>query len=192
VPVSVPRTRPTRGRARASTRGQSLVEFSLVLMPLFLIMLGIIQFGFIFNAYISMTNSTRDAARLGTVHGYNHACSRDTNDLLRNEHIRLALISAMNPLSATSPRFTTTAATGHDCTIAGGWTKVGSTFTNGDLEISYVVPDGTMDTEDRTGQQVTVRATYHEDLLIPLIAELLPRDAGGRLRVSGIVTMVID
>jgi hypothetical protein len=112
--------------------------------------------------------------------------------MLRNEHVRLALISAMNPLSATSPRFTTTAPTGTHCALAGGWTKVGATFTNGDIEISYVVPAGTSDTDERTGQQVTVRATYHQDLLIPLIAELLPRDAGGRLRVSGIVTMVID
>jgi len=161
-------------------------------MPLFLIMLGIIQFGFIFNAYISVTNSTRDAARVGTVHGYIHACSKDTNDLLRNEHIRLTLISAMDPLSASAPRFTTTAPTGTKCTTAGGWTRVGLTFTNGDLEISYLVPPGTTDTDERTGQQITVRATYHQDLLVPLIAELLPRDSGGRLRVSGIITMVID
>ena len=32
---------------RRSERGQSLVEFALVLMPLFVILLAIIQFGFI-------------------------------------------------------------------------------------------------------------------------------------------------
>jgi hypothetical protein len=33
---------------------------------------------------------------------------------------------------------------------------------------------------------------YHQDLIVPLISSLLPRDAGGRLSMSGVVTMVID
>ena len=52
-------------RARDGEAGQSLVEFSLILMPLFFILLGIIQFGFIFNTYVTMTNAARDAARHG-------------------------------------------------------------------------------------------------------------------------------
>ena len=35
-----------------------------------LILLGIIQFGFIFNTYVTMTNAARDAARLGTIYAY--------------------------------------------------------------------------------------------------------------------------
>jgi Flp pilus assembly protein TadG len=161
-------------------------------MPLFLILLGIIQFGFIFNAYISVANSTREAARVGTVYVYQHGCSRDANDAIRNEHIRLALLSAMNPLGATTPHLTTTPPAGHDCGLAGGWTRTGATFTNGDLEITYVVPVGSADTDERTGQQITVRVTYHQDLVIPLIAELLPRDTGGRMGIGGVVTMVIE
>ena len=46
-----------RPSAPFRTRGQSLVEFALVLMPLFVILLGIIQFGFIFNAYVTITNA---------------------------------------------------------------------------------------------------------------------------------------
>jgi len=49
-------TRSIRARRRSRAEGQSLVEFALVLTPLFLIMLGIVQFGFIFNAYITITN----------------------------------------------------------------------------------------------------------------------------------------
>jgi hypothetical protein len=48
------------------------------------------------------------------------------------------------------------------------------------------------DTDSRVGQQVTVRAVYHQDLIVPLIAQLLPRDAGGRLGLTGEVTMVIN
>ena len=42
------------------------------------------------------------------------------------------------------------------------------------------------------GQTVTVRVRYHQDLLIPLISAILPRDAGGRLVLTGEVTMVIN
>ena len=161
-------------------------------MPLFFILLGIIQFGFIFNTYVTMTNAARDAVRLGTVYTYNDTCSKDQNDFLRNESIRTALLSSMNQLSTSSPRFTTTTPTGSSCAWTGGWTKSGLTFTNGDLVITYLVPSGMVDTNPRTGEQVTVSAAYHQDLIVPLISNFLPRDAGGRLTLSGVVTMVID
>jgi hypothetical protein len=44
----------------------------------------------------------------------------------------------------------------------------------------------------RLGQQLTVSATYHQDLIIPLISALLPKDAGGRLGLTGEVTMVVN
>ena len=53
-------------------------------------------------------------------------------------------------------------------------------------------PVGVTNTEPRTGQTITVRADYHQDLIIPLIAALLPRDASGRLVLPGEVTMVIN
>jgi Flp pilus assembly protein TadG len=181
----------TAATAKATDTGQSMVEFALILMPLFLILLGIIQFGFIFNTYIAMTNATRDAARQGTVYKYRQDCSPDQNDTLRNEAVRVSLIAAMDPLSITTPRFATTAPTGAGCARSGGWTHSGNTFTDGDLTITYLVPAGT-DTATRTGQQLTVQAVYHLDLIVPLIASLLPRDAGNRLAIGGMVTMAIE
>jgi Flp pilus assembly protein TadG len=162
------------GSARPATaeRGQSLVEFSLVLMPLFVILLAIIQFGFIFNAYVTITNAAREGARNGTIYIYEASLSKAQNDLARNESIRSSVISSTN--------FSTT----------GTWTQSGSTYTNGDLVVSYVLPAGTPDTDARVGQQITVRAVYHQDLIIPIIAQLLPRDANGRLGLTGEVTMV--
>jgi Flp pilus assembly protein TadG len=186
--------RRRRGRRAESGReaGQSLVEFSLILMPLLFILLGIIQFGFIFNTYVTMTTAARDAARLGSVYTFDPACTKDQNDTLRNEAIRAALISSMNQLSTTSPRFTATAATGSNCTYTGGWTKSGTTFTNGDLVVTYVLPSGMTDTNARTGQLVTVQAVYHQDLIVPLVSGLLPKDSGGRLTLTGVVTMVLN
>jgi Flp pilus assembly protein TadG len=174
--------RPRRSRSTRSEGGQSLVEFSLILTPLFLILLGIIQFGFIFNTYITMTNAARDAARLGTIYEYDRTQTKGVNDLARNESVKTQLLSSMNFLGKTAPQFT----------VGGSWTQSGTTFTNGDLVITYTVPSGITDSEPRVGEQITVRATYHQDLIVPLISALLPKDAGGRLRLIGEVTMVLN
>jgi Flp pilus assembly protein TadG len=175
-------------RPQGTARGQSLVEFSLILMPLFLILLGIIQFGFIFNTYVTMTNAARDAARLGTVYVYDRSLTKSQNDLARNNSIKAQVLSSMDGLSQTSPRFST----------GSTWTQSGLTFTNGDLVITYVIPDGSdgtpsvTDSDPRTGERITVNATYHQDLVIPLISALLPKDTNGRMGLGGTVTMVIN
>lgn len=167
--------------ARAES-GQSLVEFSLVMMPLFIILLAIIQFGFIFNSYVTITNSSREGARIGTVYLYDRSLSKAQNDLARNNAIRTAVLASMNMLNKAAPNFTTSTT----------WTQSGLTFTNGDIRVVYAVPTGIIDTDTRVGQQVTVRATYHQDLIIPLVAQMLPSDAGGRLGMTGEVTMVVN
>ncbi len=47
--------------------GQAIVEFALVLPILMAILLGIIQFGIIFNNYITLTDATRAGARKAAV-----------------------------------------------------------------------------------------------------------------------------
>jgi Flp pilus assembly protein TadG len=172
--------RPAAGPdKRHDRRGQSLVEFALILTPLMLILLGIIQFGFIFNSYVTMTNAVREGGRTATIHIYDRSKSKNQNDLSRNEAIRLALTGSMNMLQTSSPNFANGAT----------WTSSGDVFTNGDLVVQY---EGLPVSDPRTGQRVTVRATYHQDLIIPLIAGLLPRDANGRLGIVTEVTMVIN
>lgn len=173
--------RAPNDRSRRS-RGQSLVEFALVLLPLLLILLAIIQFGFVFNTYVTLTNATREAAREGSIYVYDRTQSKDWNDLARNTQIRTSLLSSMNLLGKTAPNFTTT----------GTWTKSGLTFTNGDLTVAYAVPTGITDSDPRTGQRITVTARYHQDLIVPIVSNFLPRDAGGRLVLTGEVTMVVN
>lgn len=48
-------------------RGQSLVEFAFILPLMLLLLLGIIQFGFIFNGQITVTGAAREGARLAAV-----------------------------------------------------------------------------------------------------------------------------
>jgi Flp pilus assembly protein TadG len=55
-----------RSRIRGE-RGQALVEFTIVLPILLLLVLGIIQFGVVFNNYITLTDAVRAGARQASV-----------------------------------------------------------------------------------------------------------------------------
>jgi len=180
------RRRSGRAAEPGSEAGQSLVEFSLILFPLFLILLAIIQFGFIFSSYVTMTNAARDAARIGTIYVYDRDLSKTENDVLRNDVIKTSVLASMSMLGKTAPYFTT------GLTWSQSGTTAAPVFTEGDLVISYALPTGVLDTDTRTSQQVTVQATYHQDLIVPLISNFLPKDAGGRLTLVGVVTMVIN
>lgn len=175
------RRTPSRLR-RADARGQSLVEFALIVTPLFLLILAVVQFGLIFNAYVTLTNATREAARTGTIVVYDRNLSKAANDLVRHEAVRDTLVGSMNLLSTSAPQLTNGMT----------WAQSGSTYINGDIVVSYELPEGMTQSDPRTGQRLTVRATYHLDLIVPLIANLLPRDLGGRLALPAEVTMVIN
>lgn len=50
-------------------KGQSFVEFALILPILLIIVMGIIEFGLMFNAYLTISNASREAARYGSLGG---------------------------------------------------------------------------------------------------------------------------
>ncbi len=50
-------------------KGQSLVEFALVIPLLMLILMAIIEFGLMFNSYITISNASREGARLASLGG---------------------------------------------------------------------------------------------------------------------------
>lgn len=54
-------------RRRGKDRGQSLVEFALVFPIFFVIMMGIIEFAFAFNAILSVNYASRDATLYAAV-----------------------------------------------------------------------------------------------------------------------------
>src|SRR5688572_16610895 len=81
---SSPSAADTRGRHE---RGQAMVEFAAVLLPLILILVGIIQSGFLFSAYVGISNAAREGARAGTIYEYDAAQGQGQNDLLRCQAI---------------------------------------------------------------------------------------------------------
>ena len=54
-------------RRHRRQRGQSMVEFALVGLLLFVVVLGIMDWGYFFSGHISATNAARSAARYGSV-----------------------------------------------------------------------------------------------------------------------------
>ena len=53
-------------RRRRSRAGQAIAEFAISAIVLLLLLLAILQFAFLYNAQIGVTNSVRDAARYGS------------------------------------------------------------------------------------------------------------------------------
>jgi len=144
------------------------VEFAIVLTPLTLLMMGIVQLGLVFNAYITLSNATREAARNVSVYVYDRTLTKAQNDSARQNVMRATLTSAMGLLKKTSPQ-----------------------LVQGDQTIAYSLPFGVTDIDTRTGQYAKVHGHYHLDLIIPLVADLLPLE-GGRLALDAEVTVVIN
>ena len=65
------RLAPHRNRSRRfdvrSARGQTMVEFTLVLPLLLVVLFGIVQFGLTFNHYVTLTDAVRAGARTAAV-----------------------------------------------------------------------------------------------------------------------------
>jgi Flp pilus assembly protein TadG len=59
-------------------RGQTMVEFTLVLPILVVVLFGIIQFGITFNNYIALTDAVRAGARTASVSRFSATPSTDT------------------------------------------------------------------------------------------------------------------
>lgn len=56
-----------------SERGAELIEFALIFPLLLLVMLGIVDFGFMFQRYEVLTNAAREGARIAVLPGYEEA-----------------------------------------------------------------------------------------------------------------------
>ena len=99
---------PGLRRLIRGTRGQSLAEFALLLPILMILMLGAIDFGRLYFAYVSVTNASRNAAQYGS---FNTLRAND-EDCTDGACLRLAAVadttnllntSSTNPLVTTEP-----------------------------------------------------------------------------------------
>jgi Flp pilus assembly protein TadG len=155
-------------------RGQAMVEFAAVLLPLVLVLVGIIQFGFLFSAYVGVSNAAREAARMATIYEFDTDLTPGQNDAARCTAVVQAADQSLDP--AVPGTFT-----GSCDTVSGG----------GDFAIAY--PDsGTCTGSSRTGCLVRVTLTYRQPLFVPLVGTFLGTDGTGQVPLSATVTMVIN
>jgi Flp pilus assembly protein TadG len=66
-----------RSRQLASERGAEVIEFAIVLPVLLLVVFGIIDFGFLFQRYVVVTNAAVEGARVASLPGYGDADAQD-------------------------------------------------------------------------------------------------------------------
>jgi Flp pilus assembly protein TadG len=183
-----------------SARGQALVEFAAVLVPVMLIVVAIIQFGLLFGANVTLTNAVREGARASTIYVYDNSQTKAWNDAHRCGAAATAATQAFGFLSTSSPHFSAPLTSGA-CP-----TPVGDGQTNGDLNISYcdhvTTPDapcpdgGDPDTvcvpDTRQACLVVLSLTYRVDIIVPFIGALLETDVNGRFIQRVSATMVVN
>ena len=180
-----------------------MVELAFVLLPTLLIVVGIVQFGLLFGANVTLTNATREAARAATVTRYDIALSRASNDLDRCSDAIEAAIQSFGTLAASAPNFSAT----RPCP-AGSATDLNGDglhdrWVSGDITVSVCSAMATpttpcptagsyCTTTDPAGCLVQVRLTYRSDIVVPLIGAVLSSDGSGRFVHTAVTTMVIN
>jgi hypothetical protein len=191
------------GPGRAAPRGQALVEFAFVLLPVLLLIVGIVQFGLLFGANVTLTNAVREGARAGTIYVYDYSISNNTrykNDAMRCAAVVEATTDAFGMLSTSAPHFSAPL-TGGSCP-----TPTSDALTNGDVIVSYcdhvTTPDGdcpdTTDPDTSCGNDthegclLRVTLTYRSDIIVPFIGALLNTDSNGRFVHRVTATMVVN
>ncbi len=189
--------------------GQNIVEFALLLPLLMYILLGIIQFGFIFAGYLTLNNAVREGARWGTVYVYDNNLTNTQNDTTRNNGIVDRMIASRGILSmparGTSTANFSTATTNTyavgSCPMQSptpvlGW-YYGASSTNPDVTICYADPTGVTVNDPRRGYYMDVEVWYHQQVFIPLLDQFLPNDptktpSSQWIRIPARITVVIN
>ncbi len=173
------------------------------------ILMGIMQFGLIFAAYITINNSVREGARWGSIYVYDSSTgqTQSTNDTTRQNGILDRIIQGKGILNipaagSSTGNFDTgtswaAGVVANDCFIQSPVPS--SAVKRGDVTICYTIPTGVTANDARRGYYLEVTGWYHQGVFIPLLDQFLPDDttkpAGQQsqwIRLPGRVTVVIN
>ncbi len=178
-----------------------MVEFAAVLLPILLIIVGIIQFGLIFGANVTLTNAAREAARAATIARYDIGLSRALNDRDRCTAALDAAVQSFGIMNAGSPNFTFSdpCPAGTDLNGDG----LHDRWVNGDMTMTLCSSMSTSTspcpttgtyctTDDPSECLVQVTLTYRSDIIVPFIGDIIGTDSGGRFAQNATATMVVN
>ena len=175
----------------------------MVLIPVLLLVVAIIQFGLLFGANVTLTNAAREAARAATIARYDIELTRTSNDVNRCTAALDAARNSFGFISSSSPYFTAT----EPCPAGSGSDQNGDglndRWVNGDITMTMCSSMATPSSpcpetgtycglHDPTGCFIQVTLTYRSDIIVPIIGDLLAKDAGGRFVQTVRATMVVN
>ncbi|HEX2221029.1 MAG TPA: TadE family protein [Candidatus Limnocylindria bacterium] len=211
--IRLPRPpRPPRAAALCAApwggarRGQALIEFAAVLLPLLLLVVGIIQLGLVLGANVTLTNAAREGARAATIHVYDNSATRASNDLDRCTAALTAGTAAFGFLATAAPQFSAS----NPCPAGGAADLNGDglndRWTSGDVVVSLcarsVAPGspcpagGSPATfcirTDASDCLVRVDLTYRSPILVPLLDGVFDGDGDGLLVQRASAAMVVN
>jgi Flp pilus assembly protein TadG len=189
---------------RPMQRGQAMVEFAMVILPLLVVIVGIIQFGLIFGANVSLTNAAREAAREATIHRYNAANGNADEGTTRCTRAVEAATSAFGFLSSNSPHFSASTPCPGGVDLNGD--GLHDLWQNGDVEVSFCAGGTAAGSECPTtsdastyctvnsgkGCLVRVQLTYNQALVVPLLDAILDSDGNGLFEIRADAAMVMN
>lgn len=174
---------------------QSLVEFALLLPVLLYVLMGIVQFGLLFNVYITMSNAVREGARDASFYVYDGTLSLAQNDSARLQRLVGTMVNARGILNMGTAWNVGTTNFAHP----GSWTACASngacTTSDGDVTVTFSVPADVTANDPRRGYQMSVQAYYHEQVFVPLLNQFLPDDpskGAAWIRIPGNIAVVIN
>lgn len=165
---SAKRRAPRPAMRRRKDTGAAAVEFALVLPILLALVFGIIYFGYIFAAQISLNSSARDAARAAVVQpltgsGSGKKCS-GVADAARRGAVTIGMTNPANPARPWDIiGVTVTSPSGMTCTYAP--TAPAPAPVDSDPDICQTV-SGTTRASDN---QLTILLTYNSVSPVPLM-----------------------
>jgi len=189
---------------REKDRGQAMVEFAAVLLPLLVIIVAIVQFGLILGANVSLTNAAREGAREATIFRYNAADGNSAEGVERCTAAVEAATAAFGFLSRSSPNFSASSPCPGGIDLNGD--GLHDLWQNGDVEASFCAggtPSGsdcptTSDSstyctvDSGKGCLVRVQLTYNQVLVVPLLDAILDSDGNGLFEITADAAMVIN
>ncbi len=159
-------------RRRRAERGQSIVEFAIVAVPLLLLLLGILQFAYIYNAQIGLTNGVRAVARFGSSLTANTDGTAGTAASATYANLTGSLDDYVRPFAASR--------------LASGTQVCFEPY----QEQSNGAPGGT-----RPAVRVRVTAVYDHPLLVPIVGsiiDLVDGAANGSYRITSTIELRVD
>jgi Flp pilus assembly protein TadG len=158
-----------RAVAGRSERGQAIIEMALTLPLLLLIVLGVFDFGLMFQKYEVVTNAAREGGRVGVLPDYTPA-------LAQQRALDYLAVGGMNG------------------TVRGSIASCAGPFATGQRCVSAVVSDTviTGSVPAKTVKQITVTATY--DYTYQFVGPIMNLFGGtlGTSRLTAVTTMRLE